>query len=109
MSTISVGETMEIVAAHAAEYVSAGQPDLDERVEALANELEPRIAGPSVNTSRFFEQLFERFDAATIALSCVNDDKRAQPDAHELHGQRVFFAASAECFRRRLEAPTTAR
>lgn len=103
MNTISVGQTVEIVAAHAADYAASGRPDLDERVEALANDLAPMIEGPTVNTPRFFEALFERLEAAIDAMAEPGERRLAQMGPTEIDGQRLFVAAMAGAFRRRLE------
>ncbi|MFD1332093.1 hypothetical protein ACFQ4O_08795 [Methylopila musalis] len=104
MTTISVGEIMEIAAGEAAAYAAEGGPDLDERVTALAERLEGLIDSPTVNAARYLTALIERLDAATIALAAPDEAKRGQPSEAELHSQRLFFAALGDHFRRRLEA-----
>ncbi|WP_020186490.1 hypothetical protein [Methylopila sp. 73B] len=103
MGTISVGEVMELVAARAAVYAAGGASDLEDRVSALADELEPLINAPMVNVPRYFEALFERLDAAAVSLAAVDENKRGQPTEDELQRQRLFFAALAEHFHKRLD------
>lgn len=102
MTTISVGQTMEIIAEQAADYAAAGRPDLDERVEAVADFVSTAIDGPGTNAERFLSALFERLDAATETVAASNPARRGLPDQTELDRQKVFFAAMADQFRNRL-------
>lgn len=104
MTTISVGQTMEIIAEQAAQYAAEGKPDLEDRVSALADHISAAVDSPTMNAPRFFQALFGRLDAAAESLAAVNHDKRGQPDENELHSQKLFFAAMAHQFRERFES-----
>jgi hypothetical protein len=103
MTTISVGQAMEVIAQQAAEYAAADKPDLDERVHAVADCIAAAIDGPTMNAPRFFASLFERLDAATEATSTLKEGRRGQPEEGELQRQKLFFAAMAHQFRGRVE------
>ena len=104
MTTISVGQAMEVIAEQAADYAAAGRPDLDDRASALADHLSAALDGRGMNAPRFFEALFERLDAATEALADEKAGRRGRPDGDELASQKLFFAAMAHQFRSRVEA-----
>jgi len=104
MTTMSVGQAMEVIAGQAADYAATAAPDLDERVSALADYISGAIDGPGMNAPRFFESLFERLDAATEAVASVRPDKRDHPGYDVLENQKLFFAAMAHQFRSRVVA-----
>jgi len=104
MTTISVGQAMEVIAGEAAEYAALARPDLDERTCALADYIASAIDGPGMNAPRFFESLFERLDAATEAMDQACEPRRGRPEGEELESQKLFFAAMTHEFRHRFEA-----
>lgn len=104
MSTISVGQAMEVIAEQAADYAAAGEANLDARASALADYLSASLDGPSLNAPRFFESLFERLDAATEAMDQAPHDRRGRPEGEELESQKLFFATMTHEFRSRFEA-----
>lgn len=104
MTTISVGQAMEVIAGQAAEYAAAGRPDLDERAHALADYISASIDGPGMNAPRFFESLFERLDAATESMEQASEPRRGRAEGEELDAQKLFFAAMTHEFRNRFEA-----
>ncbi|MFC3691001.1 hypothetical protein [Chenggangzhangella methanolivorans] len=108
MTTISVGQAMEVIATQAADYAVSDRPDLDERTYALADYISASIDGPSLNGLRFFESLFERLDAATEAMEQASPGRRGRPEGEELESQKLFFAAMTHEFRNRFVAAAAA-
>ncbi len=103
MSTISVGEIMELAAEQAARYAGSGTPDLDERVEAFVDGVAEAVEHPTVNVERFADSLFERLDSAIIRLEACAEPRRGHPEGDELQRQKVFFAAVADRLSARMQ------